>query len=396
MEVVANNKIHRKPAAKKKIAIVTCCLDDWGGSEELWWKAAIYLQEQGIDVMILKAKINSNHPKFIELSERGILLRELDSLRNRSLAEKLFIKTWNKLRSSYPNYSKLILEKHLKNFQPDHVLISQGINFDGLMYADCCRLLPVSFSIVSHKAVEFYWPQSYERELMKTAFQKAEKCFFVSKHNQQLTEEQFGFRFQNAQVVRNPVTFKKGIVSYPHHKNGFKLACIGRLFIIDKGQDILLRVLAQQKWKERPLTVSFIGTGADEAGLKEMAALLNVSNVEFRGHVDNVEELWKEYHALVLPSRSEGLPLVILEAMAAGRMVITTNAGGNKEIIQEEKTGFIGEVNFSSFDAVLDKAWQHREGWEEMGRNAFQYAIDHIPETPEIDFANTLTKLIYE
>lgn len=397
MEVIIKTKTgQQRDTAKKKMAIVTCCLDDWGGSEDLWWNAALHLKEHGLAIMVMKLKINTGHSKFRKLAEKGVLLKELDTFSRKSRSEKLFIKAWNKIKNAGPDLVKLNFENYLKRFQPDHVLISQGINFDGLIYAQSCMNLSIPFSIVSQKAVEFYWPSAYERAVMGKAFQKAHYCFFVSKHNLELTEEQFGFRFGNAQVVWNPVKIKREPIAYPSTEAGWKLACVGRLFIIDKGQDILLRILSQKKWRERPLTVSFIGTGVDEEGLKAMAALLNIRNVHFKGHIENIHEVWKEHHALLLPSRSEGLPLVVLEAMAAGRTTIAAKAGGVEEVIEEGKTGFLAEATASSFDEAMERAWQHRDRWEIMGRQAFQYAQAQIPQTPEIDFANILTNLIYE
>jgi glycosyltransferase involved in cell wall biosynthesis len=397
MEAVVKNKTGPQlHTSKKKMVIVTCCLDDWGGSEDLWWKAAIHLREQGLAIMVLKLKINPHHPKFRQLAEKGILLGELDRLSRKSRPERLFIKAWNKIKNTEQNLIKINFENYLKQFQPDHVLISQGINFDGLTYAESCMKLHIPFSIVSQKAVEFYWPSSYERAVMGKAFQQARHCFFVSRHNLQLTEEQFGFRFKNAQVIWNPVKIKREPIAYPSTEEGWKLACVGRLFIIDKGQDILLRILSQEKWRQRPLTVSFIGTGVDEEGLKAMAALLNISNVHFSGHVENMEEVWNNHHALVLPSRSEGLPLVVLEAMAAGRTTIAAKAGGVDEVIEDGKTGFLAEATASSFDEAMERAWQQRNHWQMMGRQAFQFAQEGIPQTPEIDFANIVTDIIYE
>jgi glycosyltransferase involved in cell wall biosynthesis len=97
-----------------------------------------------------------------------------------------------------------------------------------------------------------------------------------------------------------------------------------------------------------------------------------------------------------MPSRSEGLPLVLLEAMAAGRPVIITNAGGNAEVVKDGETGFISEISFSSLDAALEKAWAHRHQWEQMGKNAFQFIDQYLPAKPEADFANLVTELIYE
>ena len=283
---------------KRKIVIASCIFEDWGGSEELWAKAIPLLQSAGIQVCVMKHKINRKHPKFVELAKKGVMLEEYEpkkqelsfisraSLRlYKAAASKLGQK--KKKRADYA-FTEKILET-----APDLVVVAQGINFDGLGNAYQCALHGIPYVIVAQKAVDFFWPKHFERTYMKEALRSAEKCFFVSKHNATLTEEQFGMRLSNAEIIQNPVKIKNGVIAYPDVSGQFNLACVGRLFLLDKGQDILIRILAQSKWQERPVKVTFIGTGEDQEGLQEMAALLNVKNVEFIGHVDNIERVWE-------------------------------------------------------------------------------------------------------
>src|SRR5690606_388114 len=100
--------------------------------------------------------------------------------------------------------------------------------------------------------------------------------------------------------------------------------------------------------------------------------------------------------ALVLPSRSEGLPLALTEAMALGRMAIVTNAGGNTEVVEEGITGFIGEANFASLDEALERAWERRHDGEELGKNANTFINENIPPLPEKNFAELLKQLSNE
>ncbi|HYE53796.1 MAG TPA: glycosyltransferase family 4 protein [Chitinophagaceae bacterium] len=378
----------------RQLAIVTNCCDDWGGSEELWARSIPYLQESGAKVTVLKDRINRKHPRYAELSQKGVQLQELDMIAKRKRPVRLVMKTWKKLRG-IDNHMQKRFERFLKSKRPNLVLISQGINFDGLVYAHSCAEMKIPYVIVSQKAVEFYWPGNGDRAFMTRAFQQAKQCFFVSQQNRQLTEEQFGIRFNNASLVYNPVKITVGKIPYPQGEP-YRLACVARLFIIDKAQDILLRIFAQPKWRERPVQVSLIGTGTDEQGLKAMAKLLDVTNVVFTGHVNDMEQVWKEHHALVLPSRSEGLPLAVLEAMAAGRTVIATRAGGTQEIVEDGKTGFIGEATFESFEATLERAWSNRHNWEQMGEQAIHTIREKIPVSPENDFAKELMKILYE
>ena len=380
-----------------KIVILTKCCDDWGGSEELWARSIPMLLTAGCQITILKNKINRSHPRFVELEKWGVSLQELEVYQHDGLLKRIR----KSFKEEVPPSQKedplhIRFTDQLRTIRPALVVVAQGINFDGLDYAQLCLSLQIPYVLISQKAVEFYWPAAAERAGMIRALTGAAACIFVSRHNQQLTEEQFGIRLPNARIIYNPVTRGSQALPYPSAEDGYRLACIGRLFILDKGQDILLRILSQKKWRERRVRVSFVGTGIDEEGIKSLAGLLQLTNVGFTGHLEDVSRIWHDHHALILPSRSEGLPLVVLEAMAAGRPVIVTTAGGSRELVEEGVTGFIGEANQESFATTMEAAWDQRDRWESMGAAAHDFIINQVPESPETEFANCLTNLLYE
>ncbi|WP_158995712.1 glycosyltransferase family 4 protein [Mucilaginibacter sp. L196] len=383
---------------KKKIAIVTSCDEDWGGSEELWGKSIAYFIEANYAVTVYKNTINFQHPEFIKLANTGVDLIELKQpVIKKTYATRLRDKLKRIARGAAGkrDFPKTVhaFTKKLINSQPNLVIVSQGINFDGLMYAALCLLQNIPYIIISQKAVDFYWPRKNDRAHMANAFKNALHCFFVSKHNLVLTEEQFGFRFNNASVIQNPNKVK-AVEPYPDDTNGIRLACVGRLFILDKGQDILLRIMTKPKWRERNISISFIGSGIDEAGLKDMARLLDIKNVKFTGFVDDITTVCKQHHAFIQPSRSEGLPLAIVEAMAAGRPVIASKAGGNAEIIQDGVTGYIGHANEDDFDEAMEKAWKNRHNWQAMGLAAANHITKTISLCPEAEFIKKVITLI--
>ncbi len=385
---------------KKKVAIITCCTNDWGGSEELWAKSIPYIIDSGHQVTVYKINFNRQHAEIKQLIKQGVTLKELQpSLIFYKRIGRQLAYIYNRLlNSSYHVQSHYHLTKKFNNEitknRPDLVIISQGINFDGLHYAYECLKLNIPYLLVSHKAVDFYWPQVQDKAYMKEAFTKARLCCFVSYHNLRLTEEQFGFRFNNGKVIFNPIKLKRQALKYPPTNHGFRLACIGRFFLIDKGQDILIRVLAQKKWRSRPITISLIGNGIDLINIEEMINLYQLKNIQIESYNDDLENLWLNFHALILPSRSEGLPLTIIEAMAAGRPVIITNAGGNAEMVEEGITGFIGEANKHSFDEAMELAWENRSQWEKMGLKASEFIQKNVPEVPEKNFANILNNYL--
>lgn len=385
-----------------KLAIITCCLDDWGGSEELWAKAVPHILSAGItDITVYKNTINFQHPQFQELKKQGVKLTEIVPKSKAvgkiySKSVDAFVRIAEKFNLATYNWNKLAYSvfKKLKKDKMGFAIIAQGINFDGLVYADQCFKLKIPYLIVSQKAVDFYWPNPTDRCYMRETLINATKCVFVSKHNLRMTEEQFGLRLENAEIMFNPSKVVPSALPYPTTSHGFKLACVGRLFILDKGQDILLKILSQPKWKNRPLSISFIGTGPDEQALKDLCQLFEITNVEFKGFENDLTSVWQQHHALILCSRSEGLPLAMIEAMSLGRTVIATNAGGNAEIIEENVTGFIGEANEKDFDKAMENAWQARENWEKMGKTACEKMKVFLSESPEESFAKLVLEQI--
>ena len=119
-----------------------------------------------------------------------------------------------------------------------------------------------------------------------------------------------------------------------------------------------------------------------------------MENVEFRGHVGSIQDVWKNHHLLVLPSRLEGLPLVLVEAMLCGRPAVVTNVAGNSEVLDDNETGFLAAAPTAAhFDEAMERAWQRRNQWEDMGREAARRIRLAVPEDPVGVFADQLMKL---
>ena len=378
------------------IAIISTCIEEWGGSEELWGRSIPILQAGGMKVVVYKDRINREHPRWAALAQAGVGLGEMAGPKWLFFARKALLRPWGRYWYEGSELRRKFTRR-LRRDRPALVVIAQGINFDGLNYAQDCRREGIPYVIICQKAVDFFWPRPDQRPGMIDALQHARKCFFVSRHNHELTEEQFGIRLTNSQLIFNPVDRSGGPVPYPGKGPVFRLACIGRLFLIDKGQDILIRLLNRPRWRERPVELTFIGSGADREGLEAMTRLYGLENIHFAGQRNDMRELWREFHALALPSRSEGLPLVVLEAMAAGRVVITTTAGGSQEVIDDGVTGFIGDTGTESFDQALERAWQRRDEWEAIGMAACRDLPSRLPDGPaEAEFARTLITIVHD
>lgn len=379
---MAVTKTHAQQTnAPLRFCIISSCPVNWAGSEELWAGAAKSLLSAGHAVTILKTQVNGNLPQIQKLQALGCPVHDLLRVRLAPLT-RLFNLVAPESRQVHHKHAQLLYTAlHLKTRRPDLVVISQGDNREGLPFARLCRQLHIPYAIITQKVSDFEWPHDHRRRAMQEAFRDARKCFFVSHHNQRATEEQINLLLTNACVVSNPcVVPDEGVLPWPIREEGhFYLACVARLFFKDKGQDILLQVLSQEKWKSRNLHVSFFGEGTNREGLLWLAAQKQISNVAVPGMVSDVVGIWRTHHALILPSRNEGLPLALVEAMMCGRPAIATDVGGNAEVIEDGITGFVAAPSVRELDLALERAWQRRNEWSKMGQCAAKRIRELVP-----------------
>jgi glycosyltransferase involved in cell wall biosynthesis len=366
----------------------------WGGSEDLWSEAAAKLARAGHRVIAYKNKFNPGEGAEPDLRRSGVRLIEIARFPflPRALYYLLVALNYrvNFAFQAFRFYCSLLLRR-----RPDLVVLSQGGNHDGFVFAQVCLRLNLPFVMISQKATDLYWPVDSRREYIRAAVRGARHQFFVSQHNLRLTEEQLGMKLARASVIRNPfkVNWKVRPV-WPGTDLGIRFACVGRLYPKEKGQDLLLRVFAREHWRSRPVSLSFFGHGEQQQGLAEMAAHLGLENVRFGGFANDIDALWAEHHALVLPSRAEGLPLVLVEAMLCGRVSIVTDVAGNREVLEDNVTGFLaGAPTEDSLDEAMERAWARRADWPEMGEAAAARIRSLVPRDPGAELAGQLVRL---
>ncbi|HEY6138529.1 MAG TPA: glycosyltransferase family 4 protein [Thermoanaerobaculia bacterium] len=366
----------------------------WGGSEELWSAAAAVLASEGHRVTVFKSGVDDSEPRMRRLRALGCRIRDL--ARFPLMPRRLF--TLVRLLSSnaaYGHEALRLLAGLALTRRPDLVVVSQGGNHDGVFLAEVCRRLRLPYALLSQKASELYWPEDWQQKTIAAVYRAALACFFVSEHNRRLTEEQLGVALPRAAVVRNPFLVPwEARHDWPDDARGWRLACVGRLHPKEKGQDLLLRVLARPRWRERPLFVTFYGDGLQRGSLERMAQRLGLANAAFAGFVRDVPAIWSAHHALVLPSRCEGMPIALVEAMLSGRVAIVTNAGGNAELVHDGVTGYLAAApTEDALDEAMERAWSERHRWREVGAAAAARIRTLVPREPERCFAAELVKL---
>ncbi|MGE3990010.1 glycosyltransferase family 4 protein [Pseudorhodoplanes sp.] len=99
-----------------------------------------------------------------------------------------------------------------------------------------------------------------------------------------------------------------------------------------KGIDILIDAIARLHATGRPVTATLVGSGPDEAALKAQVERLSLRHAIRFVPATPAREALAFGRVMVIPSRAESLPYVVLEAAAAAKPLITTNVGGIPEI----------------------------------------------------------------
>lgn len=130
----------------------------------------------------------------------------------------------------------------------------------------------------------------------------------------------------------------------------------GSLELHRKGLDTLISAFdSLQSATDRPLRLLLVGDGSDREEAKQMVARLGIAQqVVFCGNLDNPFPVLAKSDVFVLPSRKEGMPNALLEAMACGRCCIAADCNtGPREIIAHERDGFLFEPGDSNGLCVL-------------------------------------------
>jgi phosphatidyl-myo-inositol dimannoside synthase len=116
-----------------------------------------------------------------------------------------------------------------------------------------------------------------------------------------------------------------------------RVVTVGSFVQLYKGQDVLLHALALCRREGLPVEATFVGDGSCLAGMRALASELGLSGaVSFAGRVPfgaPVRAFLDASDLFVLPSRSEGLPRALVEAMARALPCIATDVGGNGELL---------------------------------------------------------------
>ncbi|MBI2436500.1 MAG: glycosyltransferase family 4 protein [Candidatus Magasanikbacteria bacterium] len=269
------------------------------------------------------------------------------------------------------------LEKYVEEIKPDiihtHMLSADWAGFVfRRKYGKNIKWVSTMHNV---ETATSWWRQMLWKYILK----RADKVISVSQKVEDFVLDNFGIQRNKSVVLQNGIELTKWIkVSTDglFSKKKLRIACVGR-FWEQKGHIYLLQACALLGDLEYELHL--FGGGPLEENLKKEAQRLGIQqNVVWHGMVSDVERYMADIDIVAQPSLWEGLSLVVMEVMAAGRPVIATPVAG-AELIDDTKNGYI--VPAKNPQALAEKIHyvsQHREEALRVALPARTYATSHF------------------
>lgn len=124
-----------------------------------------------------------------------------------------------------------------------------------------------------------------------------------------------------------------------------------------KGPDLFLSALARLRDQyERPSTAVLVGDGPDLERYREMATRLGLSSTTTFHAAMPARDAFSRARIIVVPSRAESMPYIVLEAAAAGRPMVSTSVGGIPEIFGEQRSRLVPPGDADALAAAMAQA----------------------------------------
>jgi GalNAc-alpha-(1->4)-GalNAc-alpha-(1->3)-diNAcBac-PP-undecaprenol alpha-1,4-N-acetyl-D-galactosaminyltransferase len=333
----------------KKILIV-CPSFNVGGIERTLSNLANYFASKNIEVIFVSCLSGRI---FFELDSKIKIVSPSFS-RNGNIFKLIFY------RLRLINY----IRKNCIEFKPD-IVLSMSDTFNPIVLIAALNLSPKVFiGDVTRPDRKFAWSTRVGKRLFYPfasgfiAQTKWAENFYRTKFKNNL----------NIRVINGAV---KDVNVYDVPKQNL-IINVGRLSI-EKGQDRMLEIFALLKnrnsWK-----LGLTADGPLRKKLEEMVIEMGLKdNVLFLGKVEDLDLLYSQASIFALPSRIEGFPNALCEAMAAGLPSVSFNSFPVEEIIQNNVDGFIvQDGDLLAFADIIDKLIEDVELREQIGLNAMK------------------------
>jgi colanic acid/amylovoran biosynthesis glycosyltransferase len=219
------------------------------------------------------------------------------------------------------------------------------------------RFGPVDLSITVHGPDEFFDASRFRlTEKVRAARFVRVISSFTRSQLMRITGEWDASKYVVARLGVDPELFQPA--AFRPAPDPFTILCVGRL-ITGKGQRDLVAAIHALRAKGLPVVLRLVGAGPDRAALEGLIARLNLgAAVTLEGGVnqDRIRAYYESADLFALPSYAEGLPVVLMEAMAMGIACVSTRINGIPELIEDGVSGLlVAPSDVAALEAALDR-----------------------------------------
>ena len=220
---------------------------------------------------------------------------------------------------------------------------------------------------------------TYERTVGRWILHESDHIIAVSKAVKKHAEElgQPGWRVS---VVPNAVdTEEFAPASENNHNDSVRVAFVGRL-VANKGPQFLIEAAPRILRECSRAEFMFVGEGPLLDRLQTRAKQLGIGHkVHFLGMVPTMPQFLKSCDILVRPSLTEGMPLVVLEAMACAVPIVASEVGGTPELLLHGEVGFLTRpMNIQDLAQYVGKLAADDALRSRMAKKARRFVEDHF------------------
>lgn len=186
---------------------------------------------------------------------------------------------------------------------------------------------------------------------------------------------------QNIAIVPNPISYYPEKISGECGKDDKRILAVGRM-LKEKRFDRLINAFALISSKYPEWFIDIFGDGPERYVLEKQVNSQNLdSRVNFKGNTNEVFMEYQKSQFFVLSSDSEGFGLVLIEAMACGIPVVSTDCPyGPSEIIEDGKTGLLSKMDAKDLAEKMEWMITHEEERKAMGIAARKAAARYRKE----------------
>jgi glycosyltransferase involved in cell wall biosynthesis len=230
----------------------------------------------------------------------------------------------------------------LKKQQIDHIHVHHGYSASwiGMVAA---RLLDLNFSMTLHGS-----DLLVHRAYLDVKLRNCALCLTVSEYNRRFIATHYPeTELAKVVVARLGVEIPEtGIPKFDTRLNPaepFRLLAVGRLHAV-KDHAFLVRACAHLQSQDLEFLCEIAGEGPERFRLESLIRAQGLEKqITLLGHIprEQTDSLYSRADLVVLTSRSEGIPLVLMEAMARGKLVLAPAITGIPELVIAGKTGFL-------------------------------------------------------